>query len=343
MLFTTPLIAALKAHVPDMYIGYLGNARTEPLLRGDPRISCVFRYERDEFVALYRRSPWQFVRRWQALVTEMRAKKFDLALDCSLGSPVSAALFWAGIPRRIGYDYKGRGRWLTDRLAFKGYEGRHVAEYVLDLLGHAGLPCRVPGQDAWPMRVFPSAEDEEFARSFMREHHLRPGRFVAVYPGGGASWGQGAFQKRWPAREYAKLADKVVEKSSLAIILMGDCGEKELCAAVAGAMKFPAVNAAGGTSLLQSAALMRQARFVLANDGGPLHVAVASGARTVSVFGPVDPVVYGPFPSAGHTVVQKKMACQPCYRRFRMSDCRHLGCLRLLEVDELFNQLKELL
>ena len=133
-LFTTPFIAALKERFPAVSISYIGNARTVPFLRNDPRIDKVFSYERDEYVAVYRKSPWQFLLKWKKLVDDIRAEKFDSAFDLSLGSPLGLALAWAGIPERIGYDYKGRGRWLTRKVPLKGYEGRPVAEYYLDLL-----------------------------------------------------------------------------------------------------------------------------------------------------------------------------------------------------------------
>ncbi len=91
------------------------------------------------------------------------------------------------------------------------------------------------------------------------------------------------------------------------------------------------------------AALLQLCRLVIVNDGGPLHVAVAAGVKTASMFGPVDPVVYGPYPSLGHTIIQKGLACQPCYRQFRKASCDHLSCLRDLSVEEVFNKIERLL
>ncbi|MBF0485524.1 MAG: glycosyltransferase family 9 protein [Candidatus Omnitrophica bacterium] len=346
VLFTTPFIAALKEEAPDIRISYIGNARTFPVLKNDPRLHKVFSYERDEFFAVYKKSPWAFLRKWQGFITDIRREKFDAAFDFSLGSPLGLALMLAGVPLRIGYDYKGRGRWLTQKIPLKGFEGRPVAGYYLELLkywkadhhksGRAGAP---PG-----MALFPSESDRNWARDFLAQNSLSDKKFLCLYPGGGASWGKGAHQKRWPAGQYAKLADKIIEKTSLALILMGDKSEIELCETVKNAMRGPkAINAAGKTSVLQAAALVCHARCVVANDGGPLHVAVASGVPTASIFGPVDSVVYGPFPAKGHKVIIKGLSCQPCYRRFRMTDCQHLSCLKELSVEEVFNQVEVLL
>ena len=91
------------------------------------------------------------------------------------------------------------------------------------------------------------------------------------------------------------------------------------------------------------AALFEQCRLAIVNDAGPLHVAVAVGVKTVSIFGPVDPKIYGPYPAEGHSVVQKDLPCQPCYRRFCMANCEHISCLSELSVEEVYRKVKGIL
>ncbi len=340
VLFSTPLVAAIKAREPGASVSYIGNPRTTDFLRHDTGIDRVFVYDRDAFVAVYRCSPWRFLLKWRAFVEDIRAAGFDTAYDLSGGSALSLALVFAGIPRRIGFDYKGRGRWLTHKIPLRGYEGRHVVEYNMDLLA-PGDAARAGCLKPPAMRLFVSKGDEAWAGAFLAGHGLAEKSFLIIYPGGGASWGRDAGLKRWPAESYAQLAEKIIERSNCPIILMGDQAEEGLCQAVSRALSRPVMVLAGKTTLLQSAALMRRARCVIVNDGGPLHMAVASGARSVAVFGPVDPVVYGPFPVGEHKVVTRGLSCQPCYRNFRMASCGHRSCLKTLTVDEVFRALEE--
>ncbi|NLE64650.1 MAG: glycosyltransferase family 9 protein [Elusimicrobia bacterium] len=275
----------------------------------------------------------------------IRAEKFDLAFDLSLNAGIGLALKIAGIPRRVGYDYKGRGRFLTERRFLKGYVGRPVAEYYLNLLEEANVK-RCMDQErlcfsSTSMRIYSSSDDISWALGFLKEHQLSDHSFIVLFPGGGASWGKGAVAKRWPAGHFSKLADKIIEKAGCKIILMGSPEEKSLCEEVSASLKDAALVVAGGVDLGRSVALLSHARFVIANDGGPLHMAVASGVQTVSIFGPVDPLVYGPFPGDGHLVVVKGLSCQPCYRNFRMSECQHGSCLKTLTVDEVFRRIIE--
>ena len=53
----------------------------------------------------------------------------------------------------------------------------------------------------------------------------------------------------------------------------------------------------GKLSLNELPALVGHADLVVSNDSAPLHVASAMGRPSVSLFGPTDPVLYGPYPA----------------------------------------------
>ncbi|HQP10619.1 MAG TPA: hypothetical protein PKV41_04475 [Candidatus Omnitrophota bacterium] len=72
-------------------------------------------------------------------------------------------------------------------------------------------------------------------------------------------------------------------------------------------------------------------------------MAVAAGTRTVSIFGPVDENVYGPYPRGNHIVIKKELACRPCYRRFRRARCEHISCLNQLTVEEVLERIAKIL
>jgi lipopolysaccharide heptosyltransferase II len=343
VLFSTPLLDALRTC--GAAVDYVGNARTAVFLREDPRLGRVLCYERDEFIAVYRRSPWQFLMRWKEFLAQLRAGQYDLAIDLSMGSPVGFAIFLAGIPLRLGYDHKGRGRWMTHKVPFLRYEGRHVVDFHLDLMGevHRLLGSAAKAGGSPRTRMFVPQEDEKRAASFMAEHRLKAGDFVMICPGGGATWGAEAGFRHWAPGCYAQLADKIVEKCAIPIILVGDAADIDICREVAGAMKAPPVLAAGTTSLGQVAALMKQSRLVVMNDSGAMHVATACGVKPVVIFGPVDPRVYGPYPVSEQRVIRRNLPCQPCYRNFAMPRCAHRRCLTGLSVEDVFNIVKELL
>jgi len=215
-----------------------------------------------------------------------------------------------------------------------------VAQYYLDLLTHLGL--EIYSKD---LEMDISEQDRKWTEDFLSNHGVvASDRLIGVIPGAGESWGKEARYRRWSAEKYAELVDKLIEKFSVKIILMGAKHEQELCEKLKSGRKNSFIEACGKTDIRQLGALLAKCELVILNDGGPLHVAVAAKAKTLSIFGPVDEHVYGPFGSPeDHKVVKKGLVCQPCYRRFRMTKCDHASCLTTLEVDDVFKKIEQIL
>ncbi len=98
-------------------------------------------------------------------------------------------------------------------------------------------------------------------------------------------------------------------------------------------------------NLRQFIALINQCSLVIANDSGPLHIAVALRIKSVSLFGPVNEQVYGPYsPSSEHVVIRKDLNCRFCYRKFHLLECNYnLHCLREITVQEVVGEVEGLL
>lgn len=339
VLFTIPLIRNIRLHAPDAFIGFILNSRTAPLLRGNPLINKIHVYERDEYLRAYKQSKADFLKMVFRTLKDIRREHYDVVLDLSANSVASFLMLLIGIPLRIGYRYKNRSRFLTHPVLLEGFEGRHVIDYHLDLLKFLDVPVTDK-----TLEIQISPEDIQWAKNIIRQN-MGPaaGTCVALVPGGGASWGAEAVIKRWPTEKFAQVADKIVENFSAPIILLGDENEKSLTAKIAGTMRHKALDLGGKTDLGQMAAVLSCCALVILNDSGPLHLAVAVGASTVSIFGPVDEVVYGPFPPARHRVVTAPVACRPCYRRFRRARCEHISCIRGIEVEDVYRAAEQTL
>ena len=105
------------------------------------------------------------------------------------------------------------------------------------------------------------------------------------------------------------------------------------------------IDMTGRLSLEEFAAMIRELKLLICNDGGPLHMAVALGANTVSVFGPVDEKIYGPYPaSVKHVVVSRTdVPCRPCYRKFKYADCDKRECLEKISVNDVLAAVEKVL
>ncbi len=350
VLFTTPLIRAVRGAFPESRIGYLCNRRTESTLRNNPHLNELFVYERDEVVRLWQTSRREWGRMLMQLLQRIRQARFDLVIDLSLGERYSFLLMLLGARRRVGFNYRRRGRFLSTALSIDGYHDIHVVDYYRRLLRFMGI---VMDDGALECRV--ADEDERWVDAWLRERGLDgspaglrgPRPLVGLVPAGGVSWGVGASFRRWSAEGFAAVGDRLVARYGAHVLLFGEAADSTVCAAVAQRMTQPAVDVSGQTTLGQFLGLLKRVSLVVCNDGGPLHLAVSQRTKTVSIFGPVDPRVYGPYPpdpGRHQVVLRAEMLCRPCYHGFKLPPCPYeRACLTTIEPDEVVEACKELL
>ena len=141
VLFSTPLVSAVKAEYPGGYIAYICNLKTKDILTTNPAIDEVFVFERDEYRDLWKRAKLAAIKKFFNFWGEIRKRKFDMVFDLSLGKEYAFFCWWAGIKDRRGFDYKNRGRFLNYKIPFDGFNDKPIAEYYLDLLGSRLRPA----------------------------------------------------------------------------------------------------------------------------------------------------------------------------------------------------------
>ena len=331
VLFTTPLIRRLRKQFKDSFIGFICNSRVEPILASNKNLNEVFIFDRGDYKALWKKSKIKCIKNFFNFLKTIKSKRFDVVIDLSLGHQYSFFLKFLGVPVRIGYNFKNRGRFLTHKLNIDGYSNKHIVEYYLDLFDFLCKELNIiPEKDVnKSLEIFIDTDRIKWAEEFLRENFIAATeRLVAIIPGGGASWGKAAIYKHWPAENFAKVADELINKYDFKVILLGGPDDLDICLDVSNLTYNKPAVICGKTDLLQFASLVKKCRLVICNDGGPLHVAVGVGVKTVSLFGPVDENVYGPYPPNLDNIVMKKdIVCRPCYKRFKLQHCLERCCL----------------
>jgi len=336
VIFSTPLIEILKTRFPDSYLCFVCNKRTYDVIEKCPKLDKVYVFEKGDQKRLWRENKILSLKSFVEFAKQIKRVRFDIAIDMSLGHQYSFFLKLIGVPQRIGFDYKGRGRFQTAKLKFKGFDDKPIGEYYKDLLRLIDLDI----YDA-PSGIWFGSRDIEYIDNFFKEKRLYGKRVIGISPGGGISFGkENIVFKRWPASSFAALSDKLMKEPGTEVVLMWGPGEEGLIDEIKGMMEGEPV-IAPPTTIGQLAALMSQCDAVVCNDSGPLHIAAAAGARTVSIFGPSDPNVYGPYPKSDkHIVLKSGIDCSPCYRRFKIPKCGDLKCLGGIDYREVFEAVK---
>ncbi len=235
--------------------------------------------------------------------------QFDLALLPRPDDPWSGALVLAAaIPIRLGYAAPRTRPYLTAALPAPAC--RHVVRIALDLAAAAaaflGVPGAVAAEARPPVRFVPTPDDEAEAAAVLAATPAGSGP-IALHPGSG--WPL----KNWPPRRWGQLAAELHRHYRAVPLVIGSPGERELIEAVVGASDGRARGLAGRLSLGGLAALQRRARLAIATDSGALHLAAAVGTPVVGLYGPADPVEFGPWcPPGRRRIVRVQLPCSPC-------------------------------
>ncbi|MBC7262627.1 MAG: glycosyltransferase family 9 protein [Chloroflexi bacterium] len=185
-------------------------------------------------------------------------------------------------------------------------------------------------------------EERAFAHDYLVQHGVGGDDIlVTIHPGAGAA------VKLWPAERYAQVADALAQEKSARVIITGSRDELGLAWSVAAAMRSDPIVAAGRTTLGQLAALFARCHLVIGSDSGPLHLAVAVGAPTLHLYGPVDPKLFGPWsPGAEpwHRVIVSPMHCVPCNKLdYAAEELTAHPCMSYIPVEEVLQAARDLL
>lgn len=279
-----PVLCALREAFPQAFIGWVVEGVSAQLLRNHPAL--------DELIAVPRKwlkSPKTVLN----LRRQLRALKFDVAIDMQGLTKSAVAARMSGARVRIGYDgHDGRelSRWLNNTLVTAS--GTHVIDRNLELLKPLGIAMpRVQFQ------LNDTPQDVATAQAMLAERHLHD-RFAVINPGAG--WPS----KVWPADRYAAVAHWLGKQHGMRSLVVW-AGDQERAWAeqiVAGSGGFGVL--APKTSLRELAAVTRQASLFVGSDTGPLHLAVAVGTPSVGMFGPMPAERNGPYGPL-HVPVQK--------------------------------------
>ncbi len=148
---------------------------------------------------------------------------------------------------------------------------QHAVDYHLDLVRDL-----VPVSEGCFPKVFPSLEDRALARA------LTLSGWVVLHPGSGSP------KKNWPLISFLELADRLSRNGRKVAWVVGPAEEESGLARQLPGRVLPQLDLPVLAAALESCSLH------IGNDSGISHLAAASGAPTLALFGSTDPAIWAP-------------------------------------------------
>lgn len=274
---TLPMFQALRGQVPAATLHLACLPYTAPVVQG---VSCVDRVH-----------PLPGADAVDALEALFRREQFDVVFF-PLHDPRHVWAAWkAGVRHRVGTGRKALSflynHWVFARRSWKS--GRHVAalnvEMVAAMIG-APLETRLVALPVSPAEV-------AALRAKLARHQVSPAApLLVVHPG---SFGSAP---EWSPESFAAAAHALSQEAGCTVVVTGVAAEEALVRRVARECEG-AVPLAGLLSLTELVALIAQARLVLTNCTGPLHLAAACDTPVVGVLTGADVPRWRPLNARG--------------------------------------------
>jgi heptosyltransferase-2 len=264
----------------------------------------------------------------ELLASELRSRRFDVAILLQNAFDAAWLAWRARIPQRIAYARDARSLLLTKAVPVPkpGEIPAHEKFYYLELLRRSGWIDSIEDESFIKLHVSESSRARaagQLAAAGVRSNAVR----VAI--GAGASYGSA---KCWPPSRFAELANLLQARWDADVILFGAAGETDVSSAIASKMKRAPIDLTGKTTVADLPALLSQSHVFVGNDSGAMHVAAAVGLPTVAVFGPTDPFGTAPV-TLRHTIVREQPYCSPCFLRRCPIDHRCMTGVTTSEVE----------
>lgn len=315
VVLSTIVLNPLKENFPDAKIDFLTEKPSNQLLEPLEEINKIIVFNRKSTFERF------------LLFFKIRRNNYDLVIDLFSNPATAQITFFSGARYRLGFPYRGR-KYAYNYFGPTERNIYHSADLHLKLLEELGIKYKKSTLDFGLFK-----HDLEYINNYLAPLASSNKLICIISPSGG--WNS----KKCDTDILAKIADLVIEKYNVNIIIVWGPGDKNDAHMIQKQMQNPSF-LAPSTSIRQMGALFKAADFTIANDSGPMHISAAVGTPTLSLHGPTSPTMQGPYGVIHETVRHDELDCIEC----NLIECpiEH-QCFRELPIEKVMDKIDRLL
>ena len=287
-----------------------------------------------------------------------RYHRIDTVIDLELFSRFTALLTGlCGARRRVGYHiFHGEGLWRGFMLTRKVHYNPHIhiTKNFLSLI-HAAFAkeIEVPFSKIHisdsevkleQAAIIPAVLEkvrtriEKMAKEAGIQYTYGKDRLILINPNASDLLPQ----RRWAQQRFSELIQAVHQHYPNDLILItGSPAEFVYVDKVRSVANVKnALNFAGQVSFAELPPLYTLSDVMVTNDSGPGHFSAVTPLRTVVLFGPETPALYG---SVGNSIaITANLACSPCVSaaNHRKTPCHDNVCMQAISVEQVLDKVK---
>ncbi len=317
-----PVLAALRRRFPAAHLTWIVNSGYRSLLEGHPDLDAILPFDRGAVRGGLRKA----LASYAGFFKELRRRRFDLVIDLQGLLRTGIMALASGAPSASAWPApaKAHAGSTPTSSAFPTMPARTLSIATGGWRRLSGLPvprCRFTCR----YRPWPGAG---------------PGTAWPAGPGRGSWWGPARAGRPSAGRRRISPAWRGWRRSADGgtVVLVGGGDERLLSQQVKDRLAGPHLDLTGQTTLPQLSAVLACADLMIANDTGPLHLAVALGRPVVAPYTCTKVQRTGPYQLPG-SAIESSVWCQGSY----LKRCPRLECMAELTPERLWPLVEEVL
>lgn len=321
---STPLIRSLKQKFPNSKITYISTQANAQILQEYPQIDAV--------ILLDDSSIFSLVKSFIPFIFQLNRSKFQVYIDLEVYSNFSTLCsILSASTNRLGYYLKSkdfRKRNYTHMMYFN----RNCEIGQTYLQWARLLNCNELNTELLLLKSTNRNTD------LLSKYNLTNQKYIVINPNASDL----RIERRWNIESFIHICETISNQlSEYKIVLIGSKNEVKYINRFVNHFKNHSniISLAGKTSISELVEILKNSKFLLTNDTGPMHLAFASKVKTVALFGPCSPIQYGI--NSNCYPIYTNMYCSPCIHEFALPPCKGDNiCMSSISEKIVFNTIK---
>lgn len=306
IVLTTPVIRCLKAQLPFSEIHYLTKQEYHQLLVANPYIDKIHLMDNG----------------LSAILPRLREENFDYIVD--LHHNLRTLKLKARLGQKIhSFPKLNIEKWIMVNFKINNLPKEHIVDRYFETV----KPLKIKNDGKGLDYFIPKHDEVDL--SFLPECHKK-GYIAFVI-------GAKHVTKQFPINKIVSL----IKKMNQPVVLLGGKQDRAMGDKIKAEAGDLVYNSCGNFNINQSASLIKQARKVITNDTGLMHVAAAFNKEIISIWGNTIPefgmAPYMPQTPNNSTIMEVKgLKCRPCSKLgFNKCPKGHFKCMNLIDEEEI--------
>lgn len=301
IVLTTPVVRGLKQQVENAEIHFVTKKKHASLVNSNPYIDKIH----------------LFGDNLNELVAQLQEEQFDYIVDLHQNIRSNRLKRRLDAPS-FSFQKLNWEKWLMVKFKINRLPDQHIVERYLKTVSIFDV------KDDGKALDFFISDNEAFNNEDLPAT-FKDGYVAFVIAGTYAT-------KKLPVDKVSQICQQI----SYPVILLGGKSEQAEGEKILSESKGNVLNYAGKISLNQSASLVRDARLVLSNDTGLMHIAAAFKKKILSFWGNTIPR-FGMTPYKAHPESKKLevagLKCRPCSKLgYQKCPKKHFRCMNDIEI-----------